>query len=330
METVSLIIPVYNGEKHLHTCLESVLAQIYDQLEIVIVDDGSQDGSWGICEEYARQDPRFKVIHQENRGVSAARKAGIEASTGAYLCFVDSDDVLNPHFVEYLKRAMDEHGADIAYCGLYMFQDGDEDRPEAGEYEQQEIISCTKEEAFDQLFSIWYLPNMCNKLFKREVIAKVKFPDHVRAEDLYVSNYALSEAAVIVGLKKCRLYYYRQYPDSAMCRITPKVIDGDCRLRLDVFVNLYLGKHPVTAEKFARQTWRMFLGLTLTSYRWKLKDCQKALKKYNKELCKQMLFKTDRTVGERLDYALLYCSVPLWGLLQIFKHKVFKIPLYRN
>lgn len=111
---VSIIIPVYGTEGYLPACIESVCAQTYPDLQIILVDDGSPDRCGAICDEYARRDPRITVIHQENRGVSAARNAGICRASGEYLMFVDSDDELEPNAVEVLLADIQRYGADMA------------------------------------------------------------------------------------------------------------------------------------------------------------------------------------------------------------------------
>ena len=99
-ETVSVIVPVYNIAAELPRCVESVLAQTWDALEVILVDDGSTDGSGSLCDSFARQDARVRVIHQKNAGVSAARNAGVSRATGEYLAFVDSDDYVEPELYE--------------------------------------------------------------------------------------------------------------------------------------------------------------------------------------------------------------------------------------
>ncbi len=101
-EKVSVIVPIYKTEKYLRRCVDSILAQTYGNLEVILVDDGSPDHCPEICDDYARQDDRVKVIHQINQGVSAARNAGIKAATGGWIQFVDSDDWLEPDYTEKL------------------------------------------------------------------------------------------------------------------------------------------------------------------------------------------------------------------------------------
>ncbi|MBR0438369.1 MAG: glycosyltransferase family 2 protein [Clostridia bacterium] len=113
---ISVIIPVYNVEVYLEEALQSVRDQTYGNLEIIIIDDGSTDGSGGICERSAAEDPRFRVICQENRGLSAARNRGLDVSTGEYIAFLDPDDAYLPSFMEKMLTAMERDGTDICEC----------------------------------------------------------------------------------------------------------------------------------------------------------------------------------------------------------------------
>lgn len=107
---VSVIVPVYRVEKYLRICVDSILAQTYSDLEVILVDDGSPDGCPAICDEYAQQDARVRVIHQKNAGLSAARNAGLDLCQGEYITFIDSDDFVHPRFVELLLNAcLKEH-----------------------------------------------------------------------------------------------------------------------------------------------------------------------------------------------------------------------------
>ena len=101
-EKISIIVPVYNVEKYIHRCLDSIIYQTYENLEIILVDDGSPDGCGKICDEYAKQDSRIKVIHQKNGGQSKARNEAMKIATGDYFCYVDSDDYINEKYIERL------------------------------------------------------------------------------------------------------------------------------------------------------------------------------------------------------------------------------------
>ena len=115
-DLISVIIPVYNVEEYLCRCVDSVLDQTYRNTEILLVDDGSPDNCPAICDEYARQDARVRVLHQENKGLSGARNAGIDVAKGQWLAFVDSDDYLAPDFLERLLEACERTGSDLSVC----------------------------------------------------------------------------------------------------------------------------------------------------------------------------------------------------------------------
>ena len=115
---ISVVVPVYNVEKYLPKCLDSLLAQSWQELEIIVVDDGSPDNSWDIMQEYARRDSRVRPIRQKNGGLSAARNAGVEAARGEWIGFLDSDDYVAPEMYERLYRAAAEQGAQMAVCSF--------------------------------------------------------------------------------------------------------------------------------------------------------------------------------------------------------------------
>lgn len=116
MDLVSIIVPVYNVEKYIHQCVDSIINQTYKNIEIILVDDGSPDNCGKICDEYAQKDNRVKVIHKENGGLSDARNYGIDVATGDWLMFVDSDDWLHNHTVEKLHNAVNKYGVSVSVC----------------------------------------------------------------------------------------------------------------------------------------------------------------------------------------------------------------------
>ena len=128
-ELISVIVPVYNVERYLRRCVDSILHQTYRNLEVLLVDDGSTDASGAICDEYAAQEERVTAVHQKNGGLSAARNAGLERAQGTYLCFVDSDDFLDSRMLETLCRDLQEKDADVAVVGFRMFEREEELAP---------------------------------------------------------------------------------------------------------------------------------------------------------------------------------------------------------
>ena len=116
--TISVIVPVYNAEKYLHRCIDSVLAQTYTDFELLLIDDGSKDQSGEICDEYAQKDARVRVFHQENGGVSSARNLGLDNAKGEWVTFVDSDDWAKPYYIEHLVASIDGADLVVAYATI--------------------------------------------------------------------------------------------------------------------------------------------------------------------------------------------------------------------
>ena len=164
---ISVIIPVYRVEAYLRRCVDSVLAQTYTQTEVILVDDGSPDGCPAICDAYAREDGRVRVIHQENAGLSGARNAGIEAAKGAWLSFVDSDDYLAPEFLERLYRACVDTGSEMSVC-RWEYVRGEQPVPERG---SGKLEVCSGREMLARLYQPdgAYFVVAWNKLYRREL-----------------------------------------------------------------------------------------------------------------------------------------------------------------
>lgn len=212
---LSIIVPVYNSEQYLPACIESVLWQTYTGFELILVDDGSTDGSLAVCREYERKDPRVRVFHKENGGVSSARNLGLEHATGAYFSFVDCDDWIEPDLYERLTGDLDQSGAGIAACQLdRVAPDGTRtviERPKAAVYSAEEIVSHFFENGF--IKDCMYGPY--NKVFRRECIGDIRFKPYAYGEDVLFVFKTLSETE-IVFIDEFVGYHYRQHGGSAM------------------------------------------------------------------------------------------------------------------
>ncbi len=173
MEKVSIVVPIYNAEKYIGSCLESIIAQTYNEWEVLLVNDGSRDGSAEICDEYAMRDERIKVFHRENHGVSATRNYGIEHATGKYIMFIDSDDTIEEDTLSDNVVRMDSTGADVLIYGCRYHV-----------LEENRTIDKPLPEDFlgngQEFFDKWYVPLLqmeslnppWNKLIRREVLDK--------------------------------------------------------------------------------------------------------------------------------------------------------------
>ena len=159
---VSVIVPIYMVQDYLVKCIESITNQTYTNLEIILVDDGSQDNCGKICDEFSKQDERIKVIHKENGGLSDARNAGIDSATGEYYLFVDSDDSIEPQMVEFLVKPILERRADVSVCGFRRVEEGQ--KLDFSEYEYVNPIIISSYEIKKE-YHILYVLNIWLKIY---------------------------------------------------------------------------------------------------------------------------------------------------------------------
>ena len=223
-ELVSVVIPVYNVEQFLPACLDSVLGQTHENLEILLINDGSGDGSGRICEDYAARDSRIRLIHQENQGLSGARNTGIRAATGKYITFVDSDDAIHRDMVRYLLKLMKGHHADLSACQKQLIrEDGTPIRDAAA---LNRVLEGT-DACMDALVDSGDL-EVCawGKLYRTEMFRQVEYPLGKYHEDVF-TTYRLAAQCSRIAIGSKKLYLYRQRGGSIMHEsFSPKHLDG--------------------------------------------------------------------------------------------------------
>ncbi len=222
---VSVIIPVFNVSKYLRRCLDSVVNQTYRNLEIILVDDGSTDGSESIVDEYAGNDARIVVIHQENQGQAAARNTAFSISRGIFIAYVDSDDYVSRNYIELLMKIAVENDADIVQCKMRKFA-------KESQTEHESCITVADAKAYTASFAleefcyqrIFYAAPWC-KVIRREILNGILFPEDMGYEDMAVIFRLLGRAKKIMLLPEV-MYYYRQHAQSTMHkRFSDKKID---------------------------------------------------------------------------------------------------------
>lgn len=210
---VSVIVPVYNVKKYLKRCLDSIVGQTYKNLEIILVDDGSTDGSGEICDKYAEGDGRIRVIHGKNGGVSVARELGLEASRGEYIAFVDSDDIVASEYIEKMIFCANKYGAEIVSCGYKKIKNDVSARSvkKDGKIFQFDGVTALESLLYQKQFdsSLW------NKIIKRELFGDVKFHNLDMFEDLDIVCRLFLKSKKIVYMDS-GLYYYRLRGESLM------------------------------------------------------------------------------------------------------------------
>lgn len=207
-ELVSIIVPVFNVEKYLERCLDSIVNQTYKMLEIILVDDGSCDGSGSICDRYANADKRIKVIHKTNGGLSDARNVGIEESQGSFLTFIDSDDYIHSQMVEILVGNINENLADISFCAYEQGNEQEYFSNRSSECEISSVLLSGKE------YLLYEIPGVattitCNKMYRRYLFEQYKFPYGKLHEDDFLIYKILYKSKKIVFTPQ-KLYYYYQ------------------------------------------------------------------------------------------------------------------------
>jgi len=218
---ISVIVPVYNVETYLEECLDSIQNQTYTNLEVLLVNDGSTDGSQAICERYCQTDKRFRLMNQTNQGLSAARNKGVEISTGEYIVFVDSDDVIKTNYLEKLMHYMRED-VDIVES---QFTVSNEEFLAKSFKEPSILFEGNSQEAV-KIFPKHVLNvNAVTKLYRRSIVEAVPYIDGVIFEDVYCGIGMLKYIRKIIKIDY-KGYYYRQHQASIMHRtFTPKNLD---------------------------------------------------------------------------------------------------------
>lgn len=248
---VSVIVPVYNVEKYLARCVNSILNQTYRNLEVILVDDGAKDNSGAICDGFAQKDSRVRVIHKENGGLSSARNAGIDIAQGAYLEFVDSDDWLEEDAVEKLLQCALRNQVELVIGGRY-------DVSESTGKKKQGLCPC-KEEILDAeavVGRIFHWDNCdsaaCDKLFARRLFREIRFPLGVVCEDVPVMYRIVLDAGRVALLNK-PIYNYFHRKGSISITTAEEITDKTFHFsRHTAQIYAYIREHHPAIEPQAR------------------------------------------------------------------------------
>ena len=206
---VSVIVPVYKVEKYLDKCVGSIVAQGYKNLEIILVDDGSPDNCPAMCDSWAERDSRIKVIHKQNGGVSSARNSALDMAAGEYICFVDSDDFIEPNTVKYMLENIGD--ADVIQCGLsYDHANG---RVEKCDITEADFIG---EDAARAVIADKVRPEVWGKLYSAHLFAGIRFDTSKKyGEDLFINYLLMKHAKKLISRNVCLYHYMCRETDSA-------------------------------------------------------------------------------------------------------------------
>lgn len=326
---ISVIVPVYNVGKYLNRCIQSILMQTYKDFELILVNDGSTDGSELLCEQYAKTYACITVIHQENAGLSAARNAGISAAKGEYITFIDSDDFIHAKMLEILCSNLEEYDADLSICDFRKLKEEELIPDETGE----NIVECFDGSAvMQQLFEkeintivAW------NKLYKRHIFNRVKFREGKLHEDEYMVHYLLYECKRTV-YTSCKLYYYMQHAGTIMSSLMNQK-------RLQDIIQAYIERLSFFEEKHMEEYYeKTFIKLVYTYtdcyqrleeqntaekgqlQKWLLQDMHRRLIKYRK--------RNPYSADEYLCY-FIWSRSPKWGGWAFYLREKYNSCVYR-
>lgn len=314
-DLISVVIPIYKVEEYLKQCIDSIIAQTYKKIEIILVDDGSPDSSGAICEEYAKKDKRIKVIHKENGGLSDARNKGIEEATGKYIAFIDSDDYIEPSYLGKLYYAVTKCDTKIAQCNIQKVDENSNKLEVIGD-ETKEIKSGKTmiKELYDNK---WENIVVWNKLYLKQLFDDIRYPIGKIHEDEFTTYKILYEIEKIVIIPEY-LYCYRQREES----IINKKYDLN---KLDILEAL-----QERLNFFEEKKEKQLYHLTLQCYLQKLKEnyfnvkqfiaeselIQKELKKKYKENYRKIFKIKEISINKKIKGSLFYFLPNLWYVMK--------------
>lgn len=224
MEKVSVIVPIYNVEKYLKYSIGGILKHSYKNLEIILVNDGSQDNSLAICEEYSKIDNRIKIISVENGGQGRARNIGLQHSTSDWILFLDADDYYDNNAVEYLVELAERYGSDLVVTPLRVVRDHIQGG-NASSIKNEKILNLNKDRLIEEMYYGRLLgATPCGKLYKREILEKWPFPDQL-FEDLAIAYKHLMSAKKVAVSNQYYYNYYQRVGSTTKSRYTSKLED---------------------------------------------------------------------------------------------------------
>ena len=223
MPSISVIVPIYMVEPYLRRCVDSILAQTFPDFELILVDDGSPDSCGQICEEYARLDRRVLVIHQENRGLSAARNAGIDwvmaNSDSSWITFVDSDDWIHPNMLKHLFELNRDHGTQISACSFHVTAEECTQLPHA----DTSVSVYTPGEYF--CISPSHAVYAWGKLYHRDCFSQIRYPVGRIYEDAFTTHRLVFTCDKVAAVRIPYYFYYSNPDGITKCPWTPKRLD---------------------------------------------------------------------------------------------------------
>lgn len=283
---ISVIVPIYNVEKYLTRCLDSIENQTYDNLEIILINDGSTDTCGKICDDYAHRDKRIKVIHKENGGLSEARNVGLNVMRGDYVTCIDSDDFISNYYIENLWKALNFGKCDIAISSFINYYEGDK-IPAPFLVQKNEINVLNREELYKHLlYQDGIDISAYGKLYKAELFDNVRYPVGKLYEDILTTYRLLERVEKIAYIKNVDYYYFQRSTSISKTSFSEKKMDAVNNMK--EFVDYIVLNYPelknaancryfstvcnilflIDGDRFKEQ--RIYLWNEIKKYRWKI------------------------------------------------------------
>ena len=246
---ISVIVPVYQTEAYLCNCIDSILCQTHHTIEVILVEDGSRDHCAEICDRYAKTDPRIRVIHQRNRGVSAARNVGLAEARGDYIAFVDSDDWVEPDYLSYLLDLMIKHRVCLSACNHFVFARG----TDHAKYPVQDkaIILSTRQSMENLLYHHPPDASPWGKLYQNALFQGLRYPEGMIFEDTYLIAELIAEAGELVYGATPK-YHYRFQQHSLSKGALPEK-NWDYLLAVEHLTDIISRQYPALASGCTRR-----------------------------------------------------------------------------
>lgn len=320
---ISVIVPAYNIVDYLPRCLDSILNQTYSNLEVIVISDGSTDGTNEVIKKYAEKDDRIVPIYKENSGVSDTRNKGLDIAEGDYIGFVDGDDYIEPNMYETLLNNLLENDADISHCGYQMVF------PSRVDYYYntgKKVIQNNQKGIRDLLVGDYVEPGLCNKLYRKEVLAGLKMPNDIRInEDVLFNFYAFGNSKSSFYEDKPFYHYILRRGSAATAKVNDNKLFDPIKVRREIFE--YSCKYYNNDIQSLAYT--SYLGSIISLYRTikvnKISDKNNIAKEYMKEIktVKQKFVLSNRTKIEKFMFFYL-------APLHMFIYKIYDKFISKN
>lgn len=322
-DLISIVVPVYNVKNYLDRCIESIINQTYKNLEIILVNDGSNDGSGEVCEKWKKKDERIIVLHKKNGGLSSARNAGIEIAKGKYIAFIDSDDYVSHNMYQELHAILEKNKSDIVICGReYVWDDG---KTYCRYRYDRRIENYTSKEAIKEMNSFRKFDMAAwDKLYKRSLFKNIRFPEGKLSEDYYIM-YKLFWKSKKITYYAHPLYYYYQRRNS---------ITKNKKINFD-FINAAYNQ-MIEVSKVAPELKPCmsiaYASANMTVYNFHIKNdvkCtrqnEKKMRKAVKDNFKYIYKSSDISIIKKIQALLFISNIPLYKIMFYFAKKIDRV-----